>query len=131
MLLTSSTKTTLIAVLLVAATIFGANGVRAFDIKDRTALWFVVNGLCRPMQRNLNLPAPCLKVDKSHGFAVLRAPGDETQILVVPTTKIEGIEVPPSCGTECKIFGRMPGARELRSRRAPLGRWAGATSAWP
>jgi CDP-diacylglycerol pyrophosphatase len=66
----------------------------AFDVKDRTALWYVVNDLCLPMQQTLGLPTPCLKVDIHQGFVVIRAPGDETQILIVPTAKIGGIESP-------------------------------------
>lgn len=72
----------------------GAGAAAAFDVKDRAALWYVVNDLCRPMQQTLNLPIPCLKVDTERGFVVIRAPGDETQILIVPTTKIGGIESP-------------------------------------
>jgi CDP-diacylglycerol pyrophosphatase len=46
------------------------------------------------MQPTLNLPIPCLNVDTERGFVVIWALGDETQILIVPTTKIDGIESP-------------------------------------
>jgi CDP-diacylglycerol pyrophosphatase len=65
-----------------------------FSVPDRAALWHIVNDLCLPTQRTLSLPLPCLKVDTERGFAEIRAPLDETQILIVPTTKIEGIESP-------------------------------------
>ncbi len=78
--------------LVVGASVAGITTATAFDVKDRAALWYVVNDLCRPMQQSLNLPIPCLKVDTARGFAVIRAPGDETQILIVPMTKIDGIE---------------------------------------
>jgi CDP-diacylglycerol pyrophosphatase len=72
----------------------GSGGAAAFDVSDRKALWYVVNDLCRPMQQAFNLPIPCLKVDLANGFAVIRAPGDKTQILVAPTARIAGIEGP-------------------------------------
>lgn len=75
-----------------AALCAGAGSADAFDVNDRRALWFVVNDLCRPMQRLLGSPRPCLKVDLAHGFIVLRAPGETTQILIAPTARIEGIE---------------------------------------
>jgi CDP-diacylglycerol pyrophosphatase len=76
------------------ALVASANGAAAFDLKNRNALWYVVNDLCRPMQETLSLPAPCLKVDVAKGYAVLRAPGDATQIIVTPTARIQGAESP-------------------------------------
>lgn len=72
----------------------GSREAAAFDVADRTALWHVVNDLCRPMQQAFSLPLPCLKMDMAGGYAVIRAPGDKTRILVVPTEKIVGIESP-------------------------------------
>jgi CDP-diacylglycerol pyrophosphatase len=71
--------------------LFAAEGARA---SDRGDLWRVVHDLCAPMQKFVGLPAPCLKVDRERGFAVLRAPTDATRILVAPTRKIEGVESP-------------------------------------
>ena len=90
-------KITRFALLVVGAVAVGTTTATAFDVKDRAALWYVVNDLCRPMQEALKLPIPCLKVDTEREFLVFRAPGDETQILIVPTTKIDGIE-PTGCG---------------------------------
>jgi hypothetical protein len=73
---------------------FKVDAQGGFSIPDRAALWHVVNDLCIPAQRTLSLPLPCLKVDTERGFAEIRAPLDETQILIVPTTNIEGIESP-------------------------------------
>jgi CDP-diacylglycerol pyrophosphatase len=87
-------KITCFALQVVGTGVAGTTTLTAFDIKDRAALWCVVNDLCRPMQQTLNLPIPCLKVDTARGFTVIRAPGDETQILIVPMTKIEGLESP-------------------------------------
>ncbi len=87
-------RTMRFALLLLCAGLAGAREAAAFDVADRTALWRVVNDLCRPMQQAFSLPLPCLKVDMAGGYAVIRAPGDKTRILIVPTAKIEGIESP-------------------------------------
>jgi CDP-diacylglycerol pyrophosphatase len=71
--------------------LFAAEDARAADRGD---LWRVVHDICAPMQKFVGLPAPCLKVDRERGFAVVRAPYDTTRILVVPTRKIEGVESP-------------------------------------
>jgi CDP-diacylglycerol pyrophosphatase len=71
-----------------------SSGAIAFSFNERGALWHVVDDLCLPMQRAISLPLPCLKVDPERGFVVIRAPLDETQIIIVPTAKMEGIESP-------------------------------------
>lgn len=71
--------------------LFVAEDARA---SDRGDLWRVVHNICAPMQKFVGLPAPCLKVDRERGIAVLRAPYDTTRIIVVPTRKIEGVESP-------------------------------------
>ena len=68
--------------------------VLAFDLSGRSALWQVVHKLCLPMHRTLGLSLPCLAVDDKRGFVVIRAPGDATRIIVVPTVRMEGIESP-------------------------------------
>ncbi len=85
---------------LAAAALFSAvAGLRLLRPEDAQAsdpgdLWRVVHDLCAPMNRVTGLPLPCLKFDRPHGFAVLRAPGDITRIIVVPTRKIAGVESP-------------------------------------
>lgn len=64
----------------------------AFGVGPRGALWHVVGNLCLPMQETFGVPFPCLKVDEKRGFVVIRAPYDETRLLIVPTMRIEGIE---------------------------------------
>lgn len=39
-------------------------------------------------------PFPCLKVDRPAGYVVLRAPFEDTHILVMPTARMTGIEAP-------------------------------------
>jgi CDP-diacylglycerol pyrophosphatase len=67
----------------------------AHALSTRDALWHMVNDICRPMQATVGVALPCLKVDSARGFAVVRAPGDDTRILVVPTRRIIGVESRP------------------------------------
>jgi CDP-diacylglycerol pyrophosphatase len=66
----------------------------ALCLNERGALWHVVHDICVPVQKTLSLPLPCLKVDTDHGFVVIRALFDTTRIIIVPTTRMEGIESP-------------------------------------
>lgn len=58
------------------------------------ALWRVVHDLCVPARRALGLSAPCAEVDLHSGYAVLADPQTQTQVLLVPTRRLEGIESP-------------------------------------
>ena len=58
------------------------------------ALWRVVHGLCLRDKRISGLPAPCLAVDRARGVAVVPDPSSPTQVLLVPTIRIAGIESP-------------------------------------
>ena len=76
--------------------IFGAKAAQR-DLPSNT-LWEVVHNLCVPGQSEYHDPKPCLEVDLNggieSGFAVLRDPRGGTQFLLVPTTRISGIESP-------------------------------------
>jgi CDP-diacylglycerol pyrophosphatase len=58
------------------------------------ALWHVVHGLCLTDKRLIGAAAPCAFVDLARGFAVVRDPGGKTQVLLVPTRRLSGIEDP-------------------------------------
>ena len=64
----------------------------------RDALWEVVHNICVPGQSQHHDPKPCLQVDLNggieSGFAILRDPRGGTQFLLIPTTRISGIESP-------------------------------------
>jgi CDP-diacylglycerol pyrophosphatase len=66
----------------------------AHAVGERGALWHVVDDLCLPMHRVTGMALPCQKVDAARGFVVIRAPGDVTRIIVVPTVRMTGIESP-------------------------------------
>ncbi len=58
------------------------------------ALWSIVHGLCVRDQRLLGRPAPCAHVDLAAGIAVVADPEHKTQVLLVPTRRLRGIESP-------------------------------------
>ena len=58
------------------------------------ALWRVVHGLCLRDMAISGRPAPCLAVDRQDGYAVVPDLRHRTQVLLVPTTRIGGIESP-------------------------------------
>ena len=65
---------------------------------DPDALWKIVHGRCVPDQQEHGLPAPCARVDLSHGeqagSVVLKDIKGDTQYLLIPTARIRGIESP-------------------------------------
>lgn len=72
-------------------------GAALKDLPPNT-LWEVVHNLCVPGQSQYHDPKPCLRVNLDggieNGFAILRDPRGGTQFLVIPTTRISGIESP-------------------------------------
>lgn len=78
-----------------ALLVFGAllsTSLAAVDL-PRGVLWRVVQ-TCTLNQRTTGSPFPCLQVDLSGGFAVLRAPFRQTHVVVMPTARLFGIEDP-------------------------------------
>ena len=59
------------------------------------ALWFVVHDICMADMKLRSSPFPCLLVDRDFGYAVIKNPRSSSEVLVVATTKLSGIEAPP------------------------------------
>jgi CDP-diacylglycerol pyrophosphatase len=78
----------------IVASLVAPTPASAFSGNERGALWQVVDKLCLPMHRTLGLALPCLAVEPSRGYVVVRAPGDTTRIIVVPTVRMTGLESP-------------------------------------
>lgn len=76
----------------VGANVFLAAG--PVSASDSNALWHVVHDLCVVDMRVNHLPAPCVKVDLAARYAVLKDMRGETQLLVIPTDRITGVEDP-------------------------------------
>jgi CDP-diacylglycerol pyrophosphatase len=58
------------------------------------ALWHIVHELCTPDMKANGNPAPCVSVDLTGGFAVLKDIQGKTQYLLIPTARVTGIESP-------------------------------------
>jgi CDP-diacylglycerol pyrophosphatase len=65
---------------------------------DPDALWTIVHDRCVPDQQQGGDPAPCAWVNlssgKQNGYAVLKDIAGTTQYLLIPTSRITGIESP-------------------------------------
>lgn len=69
-----------------------ANPLLAVDL-PRGTLWRVEQ-TCVLNQRATGSPFPCLTVDLTGGFAVLRAPFRQTHVVTMPLLRISGVEDP-------------------------------------
>jgi CDP-diacylglycerol pyrophosphatase len=65
---------------------------------NRSALWAVVHDICLQAYQSISVAFPCAEVNIANGleqgFVVLQTPSSATHVLVVPTTRISGIESP-------------------------------------
>ena len=59
---------------------------------DPNVLWSIVHGQCAPGEAAKGDPSPCLAVDLKAGYAVLKDRSGATQVLVIPTARVTGIE---------------------------------------
>ena len=70
----------------------------SLEISPRDVLWIIVHDECLPDQLQNHNPQPCTKVDldegTEQGFAILKDIRGATQFLLIPTTRISGIESP-------------------------------------
>ncbi|HEY2177533.1 MAG TPA: CDP-diacylglycerol diphosphatase [Caulobacteraceae bacterium] len=71
------------------------------------ALWHVVHDLCVTDARLTGLPAPCLAVNRRGGYAVLKDLRGRTQVLLIPTKRVTGIESPELLGKGAPNYWRM------------------------
>jgi CDP-diacylglycerol pyrophosphatase len=74
----------------------------------RNTLWEVVHNLCVPGQSEHHNPKPCLQVDLDGGieggFAILPDPRGGAHFLLIPTTRISGIESPMVWGPHARNY---------------------------
>lgn len=61
---------------------------------DPNILWKIVDGRCVVDQKRFGHPAPCAQVDLAGGYALLKDIYGQTQYLLIPTTRLTGIESP-------------------------------------
>jgi CDP-diacylglycerol pyrophosphatase len=84
-------STRILASITLALALFAAPGVSA---ADPSALWHVVHDHCAPDMQASGKPAPCVKVDLAGGYAVLKDIRGVSQLLLIPTRRVAGIESP-------------------------------------
>jgi CDP-diacylglycerol pyrophosphatase len=58
------------------------------------ALWHIVGDQCVPNEKLHHSPRPCEMVDLAGGYAVLKDIVGNSQFLLIPTTRVSGIESP-------------------------------------
>jgi CDP-diacylglycerol pyrophosphatase len=61
---------------------------------DPNALWHIVGEQCVLDEQQNHSPKPCADVDLAGGYAVLKDIVGDTQFLLIPTTRVTGIESP-------------------------------------
>lgn len=66
------------------------------DGRGTQGLWHVVDDMCRPILKYTGHPFPCLEMSPDGGWAIIHAPFDGSQFLVVPLARVTGIEDPAS-----------------------------------
>jgi CDP-diacylglycerol pyrophosphatase len=86
------------AVIAVCAVVVWLPAAVPQEIGPRDALWIIVHDECVPGQLHSHDPKPCVQVDFrdgiEKGFAILKDIRGATQILLIPTAHISGIESP-------------------------------------
>ena len=101
-----------------AATALMLNSCTTPNAKHPGALWAVVRA-CVLDRRITGSPWPCLYVDRRAGYVVVGDPRRRTQVLVMPTVRIAGIESPGRLsGGGPNYWGAAWSARPWLDRRA-------------
>lgn len=88
--------------LLVLAALLTTAG--AAHAADPDALWKIISQKCVPNEREYGQPAPCTTVDLDKDYVVLKDLVGDTQYLLLPTTKITGIEDPQILAPDAKNY---------------------------
>jgi len=76
---------------------------------EGSELWSVVN-YCRAQNSAIGLPFPCLSVqperDGQGGYVLLRSPHLKSEILLVPTERLTGVEDPGAASAAAAVYWR-------------------------
>ncbi|WP_047236419.1 CDP-diacylglycerol diphosphatase, partial [Chromobacterium subtsugae] len=67
-------------------------GAACYAMADGDALWRIVGEQCLPNQQSQGKPDPCVEVGQ--GTAVLKDRYGALQYLLIPTSRVSGIESP-------------------------------------
>jgi CDP-diacylglycerol pyrophosphatase len=82
--------------IVIAGTLIIALGCTLFRFlkNDPNALWDIVHDGCTWEQQTQGKPTPCITVNLREGWAVLKDEVSKTQVLLIPTKRVTGIEDP-------------------------------------
>src|SRR3984893_5518695 len=76
----------------------GGSNSKLHAVCDEKGRWAVVHDICLQAYQSIRVAFPCAEVNIANGleqgFVVLETPSSATHVLVVPTTRISGIESP-------------------------------------
>ena len=78
---------------LVGGLIIGPDAARA-AAPDPNVLWRIVHDRCVPDLARFHTPLPCIAVHPRAGYALLKDRDGATQVLLIPTARVTGIEDP-------------------------------------
>lgn len=82
------------------------------------ALWRVVHDLCLKSETMVGSPTPCARVSLSGRYAVIKDPERPTQLLLVPTDRVVGVESPSLLKPDSPNYWQAAwGARDLFQRQ--------------
>ncbi|WP_423821211.1 CDP-diacylglycerol diphosphatase [Salinisphaera sp. SPP-AMP-43] len=82
------------------------------------ALWHIVHDRCVPHAEQGKQPTPCTKVDRQTGYALLKDLVGPLQYLLIPTSRIEGIESPAFSAPDAPhFFARAWQSRQVMAQR--------------
>ncbi len=90
-------------------------------MRHSNTLWKIISQQCIPNQEQKNNPAPCSEVNKKAGFVVYKDRQGPLQYLLIPTTKITGIESPELLvATTPNFFAQAWQARKFMAKQVRL-----------
>ncbi len=78
---------------LVGGLIAGLGSARA-AVPDPNVLWHIVHDRCAPDLVRFHTPLPCIAVHPHAGYALLKDRDGATQVLLIPSARVTGIEDP-------------------------------------
>jgi CDP-diacylglycerol pyrophosphatase len=79
--------------MVLAGLLAGLGGAHA-KTPDPNVLWHIVHDRCVPDLLRFATPLPCIAVHLHAGFALLKDRDGRTQVLLIPTARVTGIEDP-------------------------------------
>lgn len=101
-----------IVVAVVSMVVIGCALFRFLE-KDPNTLWDIVHDGCTRGQEVQGRPMPCTTVNLNEGWAVLKDEISKTQVLLVPTKRVTGIEDPQIVANNAPNYWRAAWAARI------------------